>query len=374
MKVNYPLRKTSFLLLSLASLWACSDKGEKTPDIPEEGFPVTPNLVVEPGAVNKSASLKYSLLIFRASSNSGDYALVDELSPVVEQSRLRMTLKELDNNDYLFLFTAQSSSDEEFQVIDDATTTAPQNGALWDDIRIIQSGDLTLDCYYVVKKMTGREIIDQGTIAGELDRMVGQMTFDFYKTSGGIDDATAIDGAAANSVLDRIKSIDITYSGMANELQFSLSGDRYILAPSGYEDPATTLTQTIEVDLDDYKLAASQTDENILTDHNGVGGKARLLGLVFFPADETLRAEMNLTYFDTTPICGDITAEHTHTDDCFMIKTLPLYLPAEDDPESLSIFSDTYTVNKAAITMDRVIDVPRTGGITIDTSWPNVEP
>ena len=94
-----------------------------------------------------------------------------------------------------------------------------------------------------------------------------------------------------------------------------------------------------------------------------VSGLLRLL-----PSDSKLRVKLLFTYYDTTPACGN---GHTgvHSAACFPQRQLTLALPATDAAAGLPVAADCFTVNRAGLRCDRIIDIPVGGGIETNFDW-----
>lgn len=113
-------------------------------------------------------------------------------------------------------------------------------GTEWEKVAIEMANDsLSVDNYYGIKDLTGNEILQTGTIHGELTRLVGQMLFCFYKVGpGGVSDPVPVNDKTVASVMDRISSIDITYEGVPRLITFDSGNHPGCLARFGnYVEP-----------------------------------------------------------------------------------------------------------------------------------------
>lgn len=126
------------------------------------------------------------------SSESGNnYRLSDSLPQVISSStRLKISLADLNKKNYRFLFIATPEQTPEIHVRHSGNSPFAF-GTEWEKVAIEMANDsLSVDNYYGIKDLTGNEILQTGTIHGELTRLVGQMLFCFYKVGPGGASAT----------------------------------------------------------------------------------------------------------------------------------------------------------------------------------------
>ena len=97
-------------------------------------------------------------------------------------------------------------------------------------------------------------------------------------------------------------------------------------------------------------------------------GSLRMKGAFLLPSDSKLRVKLLFTYYDTTPACGN---GHTgvHSAACFPQRQLTLALPAADAATGLPVAANCFTVNRAGLHCDRIIDIPVGGGIETNFDW-----
>lgn len=306
------------------------------------------------------------LYVFTATGNDS-YRLSDSLPEVISGStRLKMNLADLNKNKYRFLFISTPEAKPEIQVnhIDGSSFAF---GTGWEKVSVAMSADsLSIDNYYGIKDLTGREILQLEAIEGELTRLVGQMVFCFYKegADGGRDPEGVKDPKVA-SVLDRVSSIDIAYENVPRQITFDANN-----LPVSIPGAEEVLNHSVRFSLteDGQKVALPQTGVPVEISDSIPGG-AILKGTGLLPCREQVKVSMVFHYYDTTPICGHTESEHTHTAECYTPKTLSLSLPKKTESASLSVLPDHFTINNALLPCDRVIDVLHTSGFNVNTVW-----
>lgn len=348
------------LSLVLSScLMSCSDDSDKIEymELERERVPIAYRVEK---AAGMSSDLDYALYIFsRPVSSTASYVLVDSIHPLTSESRLRFANDSLAARDFRFLFVATS------QLRKDIKVSAQNHSVLsfstvWEDIRLEALADsLSLNNYYDVKDLSGKEILKTDSIHGDLTRIVGQMVFDFFKIGTGLDDRQPIDTSLYASIFDRVYQIKIEYSGCVSSL--ALGNGKILIPQSSVEKK---MEQWIVPALNpDFELELPQALLDTLSGGNPSGG--RIEGRCLLPASEGVRMVMTLFYYDTTPTCEE---EHVHDASCFEPRTLVLNLPATT-VAGISVQPDAYTVNKAGIRCNRVIDIGYSSGVNIATSW-----
>lgn len=311
-------------------------------------------------------SLLTKLYVFTAAGNDS-YRLSDSLPEIISGStRLKMNLADLNKNKYRFLFVSTPETKPEIQVNRmDGSSFAFGTG--WEQVSVAMSADsLSIDNYYGIKDLTGKEILQLEAIEGELTRLVGQMVFCFYKAGPeGVRDPQGVKDPKITSVLDRVSSIDIAYENVPRQITFDV--DNLPVSVTGSEDALNHMVR-FSLSKDGQKVALPQTGVPVEISDSIPGG-AILKGTCLFPCLEKVKVSMVFHYYDTTPICGHTESEHTHTAECYTPKTLSLSLPKKTGSASLSVLPDHFTINNALLPCDRVIDVLHTSGINVNTVW-----
>lgn len=348
-----------------AGFFSCSDmESDTVKRVTDQSYiPVT----LRSEATSTGRELACTAYIFSQTDLADDYRLEDIVRSAIDQETpLPLSPAEVANRAYRFLFVA---TPEEMPEIEMSTRTGKPvgKGIEWKEIMLTEGEQpLSIDNYYGITDMTGAEIAAAGKVEGHLTRLCGQLLFDFYKAGpGGVDDPVAVDPARAQSVFDRIYQIDITYTGQSSGIVFG-EGNRpepvYSENKSSEHLLHFTLTPGLSVNV-------PQTEEG-LDAHPSATGGVRLQGGCFLPTDRKLRVAMVFHYYDPMPVC-EITASpsgHLHTKDCYVQKAVNLNLPALSS-EGLSVWPDYFTVHKAALPCDRVIDIQHQSGVNIQTSW-----
>lgn len=302
-----------------------------------------------------------------SNDGTGGYRLSDSLPQIISSStRLKISMADLNSKNYRFLFIATPESEPEIQVKCTNNSSFPF-GSEWERVAIEMSKDsLSVDNFYGIKDLTGREILQAGTIQGELTRLVGQMVFCFYKVGpGGVSEPVPVTDQSVSSVMDRISSIDITYEGAPRRITFDSDNHPMILTGS-----EVTLNHTVHFSLgaDGQKVALPQAGAPVEVSDSIVGG-AIVKGTCLLPSRQGVRVSMIFHYYDTTPICGHTENGHTHGTDCYTPRTLSLHLPKNTEAPGLDVLPDHFTINNAGLPCNRIIDVLHTSGFDIITEW-----
>ena len=355
-------------LFSLISLFgglfhSCTEESrEDIPDWVDSKSGILFRTELREGISDKGLLTK--LYIF-SKKGSGNYLLVDSVRKVVNDStRLKLKEEDLKEQDYRFLFIATSEQKPEMQV--QCTDNTPfAFGTEWEKVAVSMLTDnLSVDNYYGIKDLSGNEILTEGSIDGELSRLVGQMVFCFYKVGpGGITKPLPVDDIKVGSVLDRVSSIDISYKGVARMVTFDENQCPIALAGSNKE-LKHTVSFTLSADsLATVKLPQEGVPVEIA---DSIPGGAILKGACLPPSQGGVWVSMTFHYYDTTPVCADT---HKHTVECYTPSTLSLNLPIKDAASGLNVLPDHFTINNAGLPCNRIIDILYTAGFTINTTW-----
>lgn len=354
----------SMVCLTWFGLLACAETEEGPgKEISENG--AIP-LALRAGETEDNPDLLCSLYLFSQPKNGSGYQFSQLVSPVLsEETLLPVEEGELADQEFRFLFIATPREQNEIKIVTRSGQEITR-GTPWEDILLTAGGPLTIENYYGITEMTGNEIRQAGKVEGHLSRLTGQIVFNFYKAGpGGTNDPIAVDPSRARSVFDRIYQVDITYTGQASGVAF---GAENVLVPV-YQTPEAQ-EQTFHFTLTpDLKVEVPQTENHLAAYESFLGG-IRMTGACFFPTDKKLRVAMVFHYYDTTPVCESAGSNtgHLHTADCYARQEILLNLPAPS-LDGLSVRPDYFTVNKAALPCDRVIDIAHASGVDIQTSW-----
>lgn len=356
-----------FGLLVLASLLgellhSCTASWENPPEVKNDESEIMLRMGLKSGI--STSGLLIKLYVF-SNEGTGDYLLTDSLPQVVSGfTRLKLNPEDLNKKNYRFLFVATPESKPEIQA--GAAGNAPFSfGTSWEKVAVRMSADsMSIDNYYGITDIPGNEILERGSVDGELTRLVGQMVFCFYKAgSGGV--AEPVDDPQVGSVMDRVSSIDITYKDLPRQITFD-SGKQPVAQPGS----EFVLKQTIRFSLtkEGQKVILPQADAPVET-ADSISGGAILKGACLLPSQQKVRVSMLFHYYDTTPKCENQNSEHTHGVDCYTSQTMSLNLPQRVDAAGLSVLPDHFTINNARLPCNRIIDILHTSGVEIDTVW-----
>lgn len=345
-----------FTALALLAATACALEGPD--EAPDGNRQRIVRLQLDAGG---TVPLKTTLAVFRRAAGSSDEYTFDRSLAVADGQRLKLTLAELTASDYRFLSVAQS---DDFLTLADAAGNTPGAGTPWSGIRLLcPTGQAGIDCYTGITDRTGKQLLDEGTLHLTLTRIVGQTVFDFYRIGTSVADPQSIVSTDVVSVLDRVKRIDIAYAEPTTSVRFDAAGN-----PLPDARAAEPFVQTIEPALTGFGVALPQADKGLTPYDEAVRGSVRIAGACLLPSDDRLRVKITFTYYDTTPACNnDHTGDHTAT--CFEERTLTLNLPAANAPQGLPVVEDSFTVSRAGIRTDRIIDISVQQGVAFDFTW-----
>lgn len=311
-----------------------------------------------------AAGLETPLYLFRRNAGTGgEYTLVSSYESVADGQTLKLPLPELSTGDYRFLMIAQPADGAWISLqTADGSPYAP--GAAWADLRLTSAaGAAGPEGYCGFTDLSGTEILADGTVRLKLTRIAGQVLFDFFRTGGSLSKPEGVASADVESVLDRITEIGVEYVDPTTSLRFDENG---ALVPAAYA--AEPLKQLIRPDMENYRVALPQADKGLGVYDASLRGSLRMAGAYVLPSDSKLRVNLTFTYYDTTVSCGnDHAGDHTET--CYIQRQLLLTLPAADSPAGLPVAADCFTVSRAGLRCDRIVDVPVGGGIAAEFDW-----
>lgn len=307
-----------------------------------------------------ATSVNCALYIFSRKQATEKYCL-DSILPVLDAAtRLKFDNGSLSTRMYRFLFIATPGDAGGVDIVQ-PDAAAPEKGTAWDQLRLRpRAAELSIDNYYDVVDLSGKDILDTDSIRGQLTRFVGQVVFQFSKIGTSITDIQPIDDPLVTSILDRVHDIEITYEGYTAALAFTDDGD---LVPAGNATAPRTqrVTPTLDARL---CLPLPQASLELVNDDIALGG--RVMGLYFLPGTDNVSVTLVFHYYDTTPTCQ---TAHVHTADCYDSRTLRLLVPDPAVRPGLPVEANAYTVSKAGVRCNRLIDVKTNHDIQISTDW-----
>lgn len=357
------IRQISFLLICLGIVSCSNDSDQvyqKTDDVQE------PNVSATVGTMSLPANLKCDMYVFWKASGNTDYTFKERVSLAGTQTRMRFMNSDLVNKDYRFLFVATSATNAEIDVTDRSKNTLDTNDK-WSDVLISAKNIIiSADNYSGVLDKTGDNILNGGSIDGVLTRMVGQMVLDIFRIKNSISDPMDIISPDVISVLDRVFKVEVEYEDLTEGVVFGESNN--LVDENTWDDKAV---QTLLFNTDaGLKVSVPQTDNGLEISPVGKSGSARIEGIYCLPSTENVRVKLTFHYYDTTPACGNTDNSHTHSAACFDQRKLILNLPQnKEDATLLSVWPDYFTVNKAGIRFDRIIDLKMESSIAFETEW-----
>lgn len=375
-------------LFTLLFITACSDNdnGNNIPFNVEDGIPVIATL--DTRAIPNE--LTCNLYVFWKPTSGSDYVFKQSAS--LTNSLLPYPMKfltdDLVGKPYRFLFVATPTTNSKMDVLNDAGTELVV-GDTWDKV-VISTQEQTLDenYYYDILDKGGDDIIASGEIKGELERLVGQMVLDIYRIDGGINFPTPIVSNLVASVLDRVYQIDIEYLNLTKAISFDDNGD--IVEKDSWTTP---LKHSLMPQMGDT-LQVNVPQVNGLAEYDSnVRGAVRVKGISGLTSSAKIKLKYTFKYYDTTPTCGipahehnNVTGNcypnqatcifevHAHRLSCFENnrRELTLHLPQNvEGTELLKILPNHYTVSKAGIKLDRIIDLSSNSSFVLETDWTN---
>lgn len=345
----------------LAALFACSDEREAASgsDIAAGTFPVSVRTVAGSGAAPELTTTMY---IFETAAGTNDYRLKDSLVLTGTDGQYQFAPEEMRASDYRFLFLTTPAETPEIRL-------KQRNGAgltgetYWNDTLFIvrRQAELSPYNYYSVEDIPGVRLLETRTVETDLQRLVGQMAFAFFRTDeeGGVEQPVSIVSEEVSSVIDRVYEIAVTYPNPEHALWLDAGGQAH---PAG--TTTGSVVQTLAPQQDDTrKVSLPQPDNNLFLYGDGIRGAVRIAGPCFFPSDGNMEVTLLFRYHDTTPVTGsDGTVRYEK-------KELTLRLADYAQTEALKIIPDYITLSKGGIRCDRIIDVPVNTSMQLVLDW-----
>lgn len=330
-------------------------------------------------------------------TGGGSYTLKDSIHLSGRSPRiLAFNSSDWSDDDYRFLFIALPETSS-ITIENHLRESLYQQGELWENIRIYVDDPANVpdQLWYDILDKTSSDINTTPLISGNMKRLVGQMVLDIYRGED-VNQPEDIQDEEVLSVIDRVNAIEVTYNGLTSAIRFDDEGN---VIPVSTHNQDVVVTYPIVTEDEFWRVPVTEVaDENnpfLTPAATATAGSVRIGGIFGFPADNTVRVKAVFRYYDTTAHCGllvhthdkychersDITlplrctlSEHTHTQDCgYDERSIVLNLPKADESELLTIMPNMYTVNKAAIRHDRIIDITRNGDFNMAFDWESNE-
>lgn len=314
--------------------------------------------------IHTAPELATPLYLFRRPAGTVQEYVLDTRYVMIRDGQiLKLPVADLNSFDYRFLMIAQPA-DGECISLTNASGSPYTAGDGWSDLRMVsRTGEAAAEAYYGFTDRTGAELLAGGNIRMTLGRIAGRVRFDCFRIGASLAEPAGVVSPKVESVLDRVERIEITYENPTTALRFG--ADNTLVAA---ETASRPLVETVRPDLTDFKVALPQPGNGLGLFDPSLRGSLRLEGPYLLPSDSELRITMVFHYYDTTPSCG---SDHQgpHTVDCFELRQVTLRLPAADAANGLPVASDCYTVSRAGLRCDRIIDVALGGTIQTDFDW-----
>lgn len=362
---------TQFMALFVGCIGfiACSDNADNEYDNINGGIGKLP-LNIRIANTDLPENLECTMYIFGKTGAASNYILKDSIHLNAENRRiLPYAGTDWNEENYRFLFIAMPPENAGLTLTNHNDANLERAIDTWKNVRIkaADTKSISGDCYFGILDKTKEEIADSRLISGEIKRLVGQMAIDIFR----VDEQGAPmnkQDAYISTVLDRVYQIDFAYTGLTDEISFDTDGEPVWLTTK-------TLTETsMNIALGD--TLQMYVDENPLLTvaPEGVEGSVRIKNLFCLPSTDNVKLKVTFHYYDTTPTCGITEKGYNHyeEEDCFVTKTIELNLPQNNNEKDyLDILPNYYTVNKAGIPLDRVIDLLQPGSYGLNTTWEN---
>ncbi|MDL2319547.1 DUF5031 domain-containing protein [Alistipes sp. OttesenSCG-928-B03] len=376
---NIMARIVAFLVVGCVTVSCTKENGISFPPAPVD-------IDIDTRAI--PASHTCSLYIFKNNVCSQIVALPSGVASItLDESEL------VSGNTFRFLYISQPASISNGVTVRKSPSGAVATGTNLTDVRIeAQAQELSDAIYCKVDTYSGNALGAISTITATLPRLVGQQIIDIFKVENGtLTTPLDVDPLVATSVLDRVTSIALTYSGLTKVIGFNADGTikEFEQWPGSHSLAVKTLTLNQTPGSTLLHATLPQTAIGIEQVKNAsnvvIGGSARIKGIWGLPATNKVKVVAKFSYYHTTPLrCSEANpSEHTHTVSCFQLKdknsgeetgdpniALFLNLPKLNSTP-ISIVPNVYTVSKAGLDYDRVIDVGVNGGFGFETDWAN---
>jgi len=362
-KIMKRLIKINILFYLLAGLifTSCKKWEDDTPvkTNSSDGIPVSFKI----GTLSLPENLQCDLYIFYKEGANDPYILKDTKTLANGiQNRIKFMNHELKDKYYRFLFIATPVSAKEIDVLT-VDNAALQNGEEWENIMIkLISNSISTDNYFDILDKEGNDILNEGNISGELTRLVGQVVFDFFRINSDMNSPIDIISQKVSSVMDRVFQIDIEYSNLTVGLTFD--NDKNI--NNEIKSINHSITQYSYPVNNNFRVTIPQSGEYLENTPYNLKGSTRIMGLCGLPSSSNVNIKLTFHYFDSTPFCGNSDGG-AHTESCYEKKNIVLNLPRNSS--SLLVKSNNYTVNKAGLNYDRIIDMGVGTSIQLQTDW-----
>lgn len=369
MKIN---RMKQLMLIAAAALYLLSctnDTDNGSPIINVDPEDTSLNINLRQGVLPDSVNC---IMYVFSKANLGDNYLLKDSIHLDENHRRTLPYIASEWNDayYRFLFIAISENNPGLTLTNHTNAVLTKDVDSWQDVRLTANDikAISEDCYFGFIDKTNTDIASTRLISGNIKRLAGQVVLDIFRIN---DAGVPMDKVSVSdsSVIDRVFRIDFEYEGLTDQISFNDAGEPVMnrtISGLILDTMNVQLTNDLMMDLDD--------NNQLEISGEGVSGSVRIKGLFGLTSENNLTMKVTFHYYDTTPICGNTVTGHTHSvaDGCFAENKLVLNLP-QNNPQKdyLNILPNYYTVNKAGIWLDRIIDLKYSAALDFDTEWVN---
>lgn len=317
------------------------------------------------------AAMSYTLCLFRAEikqageqPSDADYKLMEkEMKEGLTQAEVAQYSFKMSNEEvgmYAYLLFAHATP----MKLKETKVEALEIGDSFPEIVIgLVKGDdgnyvpLSKDNYFASQILSAEDIESGATsIKLSLKRLVGQLVFDFFKSSSG---GAPLDIETGHlSTLDRVKSMEIAVSGMTTQIQLAGRIAKKSADATTQVTIPTQLNEQKQLDIASQDTLWFRAVEKTMGDGSTVypEGGTRAFTTYLLPTglggEEILKTKLTFSYHDTP------------FDD---VKTVSLNLPSVKS--ELKVIEGCYTLTNIRLKNNRVIDLDTSGEVSIDTDW-----
>jgi len=353
------------LLLGMLFI-ACSEKetdenilASKT----DSEIPFSVNLETRELPVNTSCIL----YVYAKDAGENDYLYKEKIFLSKYNLCFKFKYADIIDKEFRFLFIASDSEDPEIYPTDKNTGSLSENTTWGNTILRSRVLNVTEDNYYKIIDRAGNLLAEEKTIHATLTRMVGQILLDISRIDGTLENLVDIRSEKIKSVLDRVFKIEIQYTGLTKDLAFSDDNESLISINSWTDLYTEIIEPTLE---NDSLVVIPQTGKGLEISGWNTKGSVRIKGAYCLPSDKNIKVKFIFHYFDTSPACED--PKHAHNITCYTTRQLVLNIPKDDSSYSpISVKQNYFTLNKAGIHYDRIIDLDMEGSFGFLADWAN---
>ncbi|MDR2038215.1 MAG: DUF5031 domain-containing protein [Bacteroidales bacterium] len=362
MKNQVILQVVSFCIgMALLSCSDALDTDDNMKHISETHTPVSINI-----KRNAVTELKYDIYIFRKALDKNEPYLLTDSAKLEDLNSESLRFKNITLVDSTFRFLFLSTDKNTPQIFfKNKNGSIMQFGDEWDDIMIVSTDSISGENYYGIVECSGDQILNGRTIQADMQHIGGRIVLDIFRTETTVREPVSIVSPKVASVLDRVFKIKMEYTGRSQSVYFN---DLSMIDDVAGNERAT-YTQFLYPDtvLNTLKVNLPQSDRGIENAYSGVRGSARIMGIWSLQSTRKMKIKSTFYFHDTTPKCGN--PDHNHASTCYSVDSLIMNIPPTSSTDLISVLPNYYTVNKAGIRFDRIIDLKHTSSIEFIWDW-----